>query len=175
MSVEALTSQLSVTGRISETLTAGGQSSTLQLNEPQNSYSFLTGTSSTGTIASVLDLHWEKAAVTLASSGTVTYTLSALTDDLGRTVALARVRFVLLQITTKTANDALTIGNAATHPWLAPFGGTTPTITVRDLWLIVDNSPAGLVVTSSSSDQLLITNSGSSSITFNIYIAGNST
>lgn len=171
-----VTSQTSNTSKVTETVTVGGRSQSIgPLTYPANTYTFTNGTSTTGTVASVIDDYWVKSSVTLASAGTVTYTLSALTDDFGRTVAFARVREIGIQVTSKTGNDYLTVGQAGTNPWISPFAGTTPAAKVRDLWHIVDNSPAALVVTSSSADQLLITNSGSASMTFTIWIFGNST
>jgi len=139
-------------------------------------YSFTNGTSTTGTVAGVIDLHFENSYV-LAASGTQTLTLSALVDTLGRTVAMARVRKLLILVTSKTvaSNDALTVGNAATHAWVAFLGGTTPTVTVRDAFLILDNSPAGLPVVASTTDQLKILNSGSNSMTVFVAIDGCST
>lgn len=140
-------------------------------------YNFTNGTSSAGTVAGVVDLHWESGPVVLAAAGSQTYTLSALTDTLGRTVAFARIRKVYLIVTAKTltSNDFLTVGNATTHPWTAYLQGTTPTHTVRDTWLIVDNSPAALVVTAATNDQLKILNGGANSMTFQLILAGNST
>lgn len=111
---------------------------------------------------------------TLAASASVTLTLSALTDDLGRAVAFAKVAALLIQTTTRTAGDYLTVGNAALHPWLAFLGGTTPTFRVYALDLQVVDNIDGFAVGADTSDQLLITNSGANSITFKVALFGRS-
>ena len=172
----SVTSQVNCAGAtiVQESVTLGGNAQKLTSRFPANMYSFSNGTSTGGTVSGVVDLTWSKASVTLASSASVTYTLSGVTDDLGRTIAFARIR-VWIQVTSRTGNDYLTVGAAGTHPFTAPFSGTTPAILVRDLFHQIDDSPAALVVTSGSADQLKITNSGSASVTFTIWAQGNST
>ena len=166
-----------VSDQITEVLSLGA------INEPVQAtsapaYQFTNGTSSTGTVANVIDLHWELSganAVTLASSASVTYTLSALTDSEGRTVALARVRKLLIWLVSRTDGDYLSVGNAASHAWTGLCSSGTATLKVYDQLSAVAANAVGLVVSSGSSDQLKIVNSGSASITFGINISGCST
>jgi hypothetical protein len=127
---------------------------------------------SAGTGADQADLHWEKKAVTLAAGASVTYTLSALADDLGRAVALVGVRALLIEITARTAGDYLTVGNAGTNPWAAPFGGGTQTAKVFKRLLLVADKTDKYAVAAGSSDQLKITNSGAASVTFDVAAVG---
>lgn len=183
--VQVVTETVNVTDSLDETLTVGvasvhtGPSNLTPIPAGFTSpgiYSFTNGTSTTGTVAGVIDLHFENSYV-IASSGSTTLTLSALTDTLGRTVNFARVRKMLIVVTSKTlsSNDSLTIGAAALHAWVAWLGGTTPTVTVRDALLLVDNSPAGLPVVAATTDQLKIANAGSNSMTVYVAIDGCST
>jgi hypothetical protein len=173
-----VTQDIVVNDTVVEQLTYGSvKTAASSVPSPAPVYSFTNGTSTGGTVAGVIDLWYDQAnltAVTLAPSASITYTLSALTDDAGRAVAYARIRRLQVFVTSKTAasNDALTLGGAASHAWTAAFSGTA---TVRDFWEVVDNSPAGLPVASGSNDQLKITNSGSNPITFFLRTSGCST
>ena len=160
------TDALQVNHTVLETLTLGVSSASLQ-DQFLPAYSFSNGNGS-----NQVQLHWEAANVTLAASASTTYTLSALTDSLGRTVAFSKVMLMILQVITLTAGDYLTVGAAASHPWTAYLGGTTPTEIVYDLLVRAVAQTDGLTVTSGSSDQLKITNSGSNSITFSIGFVG---
>lgn len=156
---------ISVSDNIAETMNIGVFSSSQQANMPTPSYSLATGTG-----AGQVDLHWEKStatAVTLASSASVTYTLSALTDDAGRSVPFVKIKKVLIFLTTRTTGDYLTVAPGGTHGW-TQLG----TFTVWDLYLNVNNSTAGWPVVASTTDQITVTNSGSNSITFQIAISG---
>ncbi len=128
-----------------------------------------------GTGAGQVDLRWEKAGssqITLAAGGSVTFVLSALTDALGRTVAFARVRKLVIWITSKTGTDYLTVGGASLHDWTAIVGATGNTFVVRSLELKVAEDATAFPVTSGTSDQLKITNSGSASVTFSLSLSG---
>lgn len=163
-----ITGNVNATFNVTETFTYGfatSQANTARI-DPTNSFG-------NGTTNANCDLHYEKSAVTLASGASVTYTLSALTDDLGRAVAFVKVRAMIIQVTSRTAADYLTVGAAASNPWLAFLGGTTPTMKVYDLDVKVASTD-GFTVTASSSDQLKITNSGAASMTFKIGFLGTS-
>lgn len=180
--VQNVTATSTAQSQVKEVLTLGGISQTYgpvtQPTPPQGVYNFNNGLSSGGTVSGNIDLHWEPATgpVTLAAGASVTYTLSALTDQLGRTIAFARIREFLLTITGRTAgtNDYLTLGNAALHPWTDLTGGATNTFNVRSSFMKIDDSPAAMVVTSGTSDQLLIKNNGANPITFTLELKGNS-
>jgi hypothetical protein len=168
---------ITVSDQITEVLSLGSINGPVQAtSSPQ--YQFTNGTSTSGTVPYVIDLHWELSgvnSVTLASGASVTYTLSALTDTEGRTIAFARVHKLLIWLVTRTDGDYLIVGNAATHPWTGLCSSGTATLSVYDALAAVAANAVGLVVTSGSSDQVKIHNSGSASITFGINAAGCST
>jgi hypothetical protein len=155
---------------VTETLSYGSVSTqvsgTVGVAAPTSLYSWVNGTG-----AGQVDLHFEHT-YTLAAGASVTLTLSAMTDDLPRSFAFARVRKLVIYITAHTAGDKLTVGGAATHPWAAPFADVSDKVAVRDLFLLVGSDATAYVVTSGTSDQLLITNSGASSMTFIVAISG---
>jgi hypothetical protein len=159
---KVVTQTVSIKNAISETLTFGLATS---VNVPANVDA--TYVYANGTTAAAIDDRIEKV-YTLAAGGTQTITLSAMTDDLGRAVAFARIKVLQVSITAKTGNDYLTVGNAATNPWLAILGGTTPTFIVRGCDLKTANDATGFVVVSGSSDRLMFTNSGAAPVTFTV-------
>lgn len=152
---------------VTENLTYGLAAAAQVKNEGSASYTLVNGTA-----AGQIDLHFEKKAVTLAAGASVTYTLSALTDDLGRTVALVKVKTLTINPTTRASGDSLVVGNAGVHPWGGFVGGTAQTYTVYDVDQKVCSE--GVAVTSGTADQLKITNAGSASVTFNLQISGTS-
>lgn len=122
----------------------------------------------------VIDLHCElgiKTPITLAAGASVTYTLSALTDDLGRSVAFAYVLVWYLRITTITVGDYLTITPGVTHGWTALFSGTGHKC--KRCVLAMDDG-RGFQVTAGANDQITITNSGANPISFILALAGTS-
>lgn len=111
--------------------------------------------------------------VTLNSAGTVTYTLTTLTDDATRAITLAGgVRFLMLTVTSRTAGDFLTVGAAASNPWVAPFAGTTPALKIFDLLILGVGNTDKYAVAAGSAEQLKIVNSGSNPITFKLALLG---
>ena len=121
----------------------------------------------------VLDEPWQTWSPTLYQAATVTYTLTALTDALGRSATFAGgVRGLWIRVTSRTAGDYLTVGAAGTNPWTSMFGGTTPTIKVFKFLCVAADLTDEYAVTASSNEQLKITNSGSNSITFEIGLIG---
>lgn len=166
-----------VTSKYTETITLGAASAQIgPVGLPPTQYSYPYGTSTGGTVASVIDLHYESAEITLASGASQTFTLSALTDAAGRAVAFARIREFLLWIKTKAnAADRLDVGNAAAAPWDQLCSDVTKLVSVKDLLLHVDTSPAGMPVGSGTADQVKITNAGTGNITFQLFLKGCST
>lgn len=165
-----------VNDTVTEQLAYGGAS--IGATSPESpSFSFANGSSTSGTIGGTIDLAWMKAvaagtAVTLAAGASVTYVLSALTDDLGRAVAFARLRRFALRITAKTVGGALTVGGATANPCTDIVNGT---FKVTDYELKIFSDPVGAVVAAGSSDQLKIANLSANPITFEIALTGCST
>ena len=111
--------------------------------------------------------------VTLNSAASVTYTLTSLTDDATRSITLAGgVRLVYLSVTSRTAGDYLTVGQAASNPWTSPFVGTTPGVKVFDVLILGVGATDKYAVAGGSNEQLKITNSGSNPITFKLALLG---
>lgn len=164
---QVVTQTISVNDLVTETLSFASTTSNISI-QSQPSYSYTNGTTSTA-----IDFHYEHT-YTLASSASTTLTLSALTDDQGRTVAFVKVKKLSIYVTTKTGNDFLTVGAAASNPFTSILGGTTPTYIVRGYDLKVAQDTTGFAVTASASDQLKIVNSGSASMTFTVSISGTS-
>ena len=99
-------------------------------------------------------------AINLAGSATVTDTLSALTDALGKSIALADVQAIYLEADASNVNN-IVVGNAASHPWQGPFDAATDTVAIKPGGVLLLADPTGWAVTSGSSDQLKLTNSSS--------------
>ena len=168
---------VTISDQITEVLSLGAIHEPVQGVSSPN-YQYTNGTSSSGTVANQIDLHWELSgatAVTLAASASVTYTLSSLTDSATRPITLARVMKFFVWLISRTDGDYLSVGNAASHPWTGINSSGTATIPVHDALCIVSADKAGLVVSSGSADQVMITNAGSNPITFGINISGCST
>lgn len=128
-----------------------------------------------GTGANAGDLSWGKKAVSLAASASVTYTLSALTDDLGRAVAFARFRDFCVDNSAATADGTnLLIASGATHGLTSLFGGSAGAAYAKAGGFFHAFAPlaTGFVVASGSADQVTITNQGSVAAVFNIVIIG---
>lgn len=163
---QVVTQSITVNDTVTEVLTLGTAVGVNLQAVSQPNYNF-----GTGTAAGSIDLAFEHT-YTLAAGASTTLTLSALTDDIGRTVPFARIKRLSIQISAKTANDSLTVGAAASNPITSLMGGTTPTFTVRRYHLVVADDAAGFVVASGTADQLKLTNSGSASMTFIVSISG---
>jgi hypothetical protein len=112
---------------------------------------------------------------TLAAGASVTLTLSALTDDLGRAVNFARIKVFLVDNTATTADGYdLAVASGATHGWVAPFGGAAGSVVAKAGGLAFLYAPLATAfpVVAGTSDQVTITNAGAGSVTFNVIIAG---
>lgn len=157
---------IAVRDTITETLTFGDAAAVQVQANGDVSFSFANGTT-----AAAEDLQWAHPYI-LAAGATQTLVLSALIDDLGRSVPFARIKRLAIWISAKTGNDYLTVGNATTNPWLAIQGGTAPTFVVRRYELKVADDATGFVVVASSSDQLKLTNSGAASMTISVKLSG---
>jgi len=113
---------------------------------------------------------------TLAAGAHDDLDLTALATTLfgnALTVALAKVKGLLIVNTSITAGDDLSIGGASSHEWLAPFAGAGDKIKCpADSCLLLCNRLAGWSVAGGSSDILRIANLGSSAVTYRIVIVG---
>lgn len=132
---------------------------------------YQTGPSAT---AQAINLHLEEALnpITLAPSASQTFTLSSLTDDIGRNFSMAGgVRIFVIQVVTRAAGDHLTVAPGATHGWTS-FLGTGSAMKIYDIFMTAVAQTDVYAITAGSNDQITITNSGSNNITFKIGFAG---
>jgi hypothetical protein len=108
-----------------------------------------------------------------ATAAPVTYTLSALVDDLGRTIALTKVRALVIAHLGTVDGQPLTIGGATTNPWSAPFADVSDKVIIRAGGVLVLAGPlaTGYAVTAGSSDQLKL-DPGAATIPFKIFFLG---
>jgi hypothetical protein len=108
-----------------------------------------------------------------AAAAPITYTLSALVDDLNRTIALSKVRAWVLANLSQVDGQLLTVGGAATNPWLAPFGDVSDKLVVRAGGVLVLAGPLATAypVTAGASDQLKV-DPGANTIPFKLMFLG---
>jgi hypothetical protein len=100
---------------------------------PKKNIAFKTGTTSAGQVNEI-----GSKIFSISATGTTTISLQALTDVLGQTVNLVRIKGLLLQLlsttddaTNGTACSGVTINaTPPSHPFLGFLGGTNPTITL---------------------------------------------
>ncbi len=109
-----------------------------------------------------------------ANAAADTYTLSATTDALNRAVAFTKVRLLVIVNQSTTDGQDLIVGNAALHPWSAPFNGVgTSDIIVKAGGTLILLAPLATAfpVTSGVSDQLKI-DPGANAVPYQLLIAG---
>jgi hypothetical protein len=137
------------------------QPTTAQGN-PKKNIAFKTGTTTAGQVNEIASKIFA-----IAASGTTTISLQSLTDVLGQTVNLVRVKGLLFQLLS-TADDSVN-GTACSgvtlnatppsHPFLGFLGGTNPTITLGNgealAWLSPSANGTGV---SGSAYQIEVTN-----------------
>jgi hypothetical protein len=162
---QVVTQTVAVNNTVTEVLSVGTAVAANLQEVSQPTYSY-----GTGVTAASIDFVFQRT-YTLAAGASTTLVLSALTDDIGRTIAFARIKTLEVKITAKTGNDVLTVG-AASNPIASLMGGTTPTFAVHRYFLDVADDAAGFVVTAGSADQLKLLNAGTASMTFVVSISG---
>lgn len=98
----------------------------------------------------------------------------ALTNALGASVALTKVRAVIVKAAAGNVNDVV-VGGAATNAVNSIFGSTTHTLRVKPGGLLVLVAPdvTAYALTAGTADVLRITNGGAgSTVTYDIVILG---
>jgi len=115
---------------------------------------------------------------TLAAAAADELVLSALESSVfGNDVetALAKVKAVLIVVTTTASGTELTIGNAASHAWVGPFNAAGDRLKLTaDAAIFLVNKQSGWSVGVGATDVLKIANTGSGSATYRIVIVGTS-
>lgn len=112
---------------------------------------------------------------TLAASANEDLDLAGgLTDAIGQTITLARVRGLLIRAAGANTNNVI-VGGAASNGWITAFGGATHTITLRPGGILLLAAPdaTGYAVTAGTGDLLRIANSSSGTpVSYDIVILG---
>jgi hypothetical protein len=162
---QVVTGNLNVSLTATETIAAGLASGQLS---PSLAVALAFGA---GTGSGNVQWVWSKSAT--AAAAPVTYTLSALVDDLGRTIALTKVRALVIAHLGTVDGQPLTAGGASSNPWLAPFADVSDKAVIRAGGVLVLAGPLATAypVTAGSSDQLKL-DPGANSIPFKIMIVG---
>lgn len=115
---------------------------------------------------------------TLAASANDDLDLTSLATTLfgsAVTIALAKVKALLLVNTATTAGLDLLVGAAASQEWSGPFGSAGDQVRVpADSCLLLVNKKSGWAVADGSADTLRIHNPSGAPITFKIAIVGTS-
>ena len=128
-----------------------------------------------GTAASQADMVWRDRRTIAASSSENLDLASTLTDALGAAATFAKVKAILVIASDANTNEVV-VGGAASNAFVGPFGGTTPTVSVRPGGVFFVAAPAaGWTVTFSTGDILKVANSSSGTgVTYDIIIIGTS-
>ena len=160
-----ITANVNVAISVIETMTLGLGAGNVSTPENYNQ-AFAAGTG-----AGNAQLYFSKPATAAAAPDT--YVLSALTDSQGRAVAFTKVRLWAIVNLDPTDAHVLTVGNAATHPWAAPFGSGTHTLKVSASGAMIRVAPllTAFAVASGSSDQLMV-DPGAFTISYQILLIG---
>lgn len=174
MAAQVLTGRFTSTINLNETLASGLSNSSSLPGTLSVAFDYTNGNSAT---AGAINQEFCKGytTVTLNSGATVTYTLTSLTDDAGRSKSFANgVRGVAIYVTSRSTGDYLNVGAAASNAWTGLVNSNTAVFRVYDFFATaIGNSTDKLAVTASSSEQLKIANAGNSAITFKLAVWGN--
>lgn len=100
---------------------------------------------------------------------------SAGTDGIGAAVLFANVKILIIQNTSATESDFLSVGNDGTSAaWVSPFGANTHLVKIKggSSLVLVDPGAAGYTVVNTTNHLLKILNSGAGSVTYNLIAIG---
>jgi len=130
-----------------------------------------------GIAADKADLVWHDQR-TLAAGASEDLVLSALDSPLFAntlTIALAKIRAILLVNIATSPGEDLEIGGAPSHEWQGPFATSGDKLVIpADSSLLLVNKKSGWPAIASVSDNLRVANSGAGNITYKIAILGTS-
>lgn len=118
---------------------------------------------------------WSSEARSISASSSEALDLSGtLTDAFGNSIALTKVKAIMIKASDSNVNDVV-VGGAASNGWISPFGDATDKINVKPggMLLLVAPDANGLAATASTADQLKVANSSSgSAVVYDIIIVG---
>jgi len=130
-------------------------------------------TFTSGTNANQMNQLWTDQR-TLTASATETLDLAGgITNTFGTVLTMAEVSLMVVSSATANTNTII-IGNAAANEFDSWLGGTNHTITVRPGGFFLLAAPDVDGYTVSTDGNLKISNGGTGSITYDIYIGGSS-
>ncbi len=98
-----------------------------------------------------------------------------LTNVFGETINFVRIKAISIELLATTAASSITVGAAASHAWLGPLGGTTPTITIRNggFYATGCTDATGFPVANGTTDVLKINNDDAAiTATYRITLVG---
>ena len=174
MAAQVLTGRFTSTINLNETLASGLSNSSSLPGTLNVAFDYTNGNSAT---SGAINQEFCKGytTVTLNSNSSVTYTLTSLTDDSGRSKSFANgVRGLAVYVTSRSTGGYLELGGAASNAWTGLCNSTSAVIRVYDFFAVaLSNSTDKYTVTASSSEQLKINNPGNSAITFKLATWGN--
>ncbi len=114
---------------------------------------------------------------TLAAGASETLDLVGVLSGLfGQTISFARIKGILIALlTAPEIASSITVGDAASDPWLGPLGGTTPmtTVTSGDCWQQTRSDATGWAVGGGAGENLKVANDdGTNSATYLVALLG---
>lgn len=109
---------------------------------------------------------------TLTNAQAVTYNLAGgITNSFGTALTMAEVRMLLVSSDSDNV-DAVTIGDAAANEFDSWLGGTNHTVTLRPGGLVLLVAPDATGYAVGTNGNLKVTNTGTNSVTIDIYVGG---
>jgi hypothetical protein len=107
----------------------------------------------------------------LATGANETLDLTNLTDPLGNAINFTRV--MAIEIVANAANTTtLTVGAAASNPFLGPLGGTAPTVALKAGERMLFAASASSGWSTSSANNLKVSNAAGATATYSIKVVG---
>ncbi len=171
MAAQTVQASLAVRLNITETLSTGLSS----VNASSDLVPSLQWVAGNAAVANGITQYFCNSAstITLNSGTNTTVTLTSLTDASGSSRTFVNgVKGLLIYVTSRSAGDYLTVGNAAANTWTGFVSVNTATLRVHDFLAVGVMSTDSLGV-NATSNQVKITNSGNAAITFKLAIIGN--
>ena len=121
-----------------------------------------------GSATGQVDTVYTKARTVAASGSPDSIVLSSLTDPAGNAIAFVHVVDLIVENTDPT--NTLTIGGGSTAVSFLPSAG----VAVPPASALILHVPAGLPITSGTTDHLQVATSGGTNVAYNITIVGRS-
>lgn len=116
---------------------------------------------------------WHDQRIVTASTNDDLDLAGSLTDVFGQTIALARVKALILQH--KAGSNVLTVGGSPANPWISWLAASGDGVILRPnggIIAAIAPDATGYVVTAGTGDILRVANGAGSSVTYDIYLVG---